>query len=155
MLVPEELYSQIVRVMPIPCVDLFVVDDAGCVLLLLRKNEPAAGRWWFPGGRVLFGEQRRDAARRKLQEECGLVSTRFLEIGTFDVVLDFEQDRRAHAITTLYEVPVKAGRDVRLDNQSSRACWLTPREWLERELPVFVRSRLSTYISDTRSKQLQ
>ena len=45
MLVPEELYLRIVQVMPISCVDLLVVDEAGKILLLLRKNEPAAGQW--------------------------------------------------------------------------------------------------------------
>lgn len=142
MLISEELYSRILQVMPIPCVDLFVVDDAGNVLLLLRRNEPGAGQWWFPGGRVLFGESRRDAAKRKLEEECGLFSTRIREIGTFDVFFDIGQHERAHAITTLFKVRVGTSDEMRLDHQSSDARWLTPRKWLEFELHPFIYKQL-------------
>jgi len=151
MVVSEKLYSRILRVMPIPCVDLLVVDDAGSVLLLLRRNEPAAGQWWFPGGRVQFGEQRRDAAKRKLEEECGLSSTQFQEIGTFDILLNSGPNQRSHAITTLFKVRVASGQDIRLDPQSSEACWLTPREWLGRELHLFVRSGVSAIATGTGS----
>ena len=151
MVVSEKLYSRILRVMPIPCVDLLVVDDAGGVLLLLRRNEPAAGQWWFPGGRVLFGELRRDAAKRKLEEECGLSSTQFREVGTFDVLLDSGPNQRSHAITTLFKVKVASARSIRLDSQSSEACWLTPAEWLGRELHLFVRSGVSAFATGTGS----
>lgn len=39
---------------------------------MLRENQPEQGKWWFPGGRIHFGESRLDAARRKVKEECGL-----------------------------------------------------------------------------------
>jgi len=142
MWVSEELYSQILQVMPIPCVDLLVEDAAGNVLLLLRKNEPAAGQWWFPGGRVLFGELRRDAAKRKLEEECGLHSTQFWEVGTFDILFDLMPGEGVHSITTLFRVQVERERSLRLDHQSYEACWLFPREWLGRGLHPFVRQRL-------------
>lgn len=142
MFVAEELYTQILQVMPIPCVDLLVADGAGNVLLLLRKNEPAAGQWWFPGGRVLFGEKREDAARRKLEEECGLVATQLQEIGTFDLLLNTGQDARVHFITTLFKVQMARGSVIRLDHQSHEARWRTQREWLECGLPPFVCKQL-------------
>ena len=147
MFVAEELYSRILQVMPIPCVDLLVTDGAGNVLLLLRKNEPAAGQWWFPGGRVLFGEKREDAARRKLEEECGLVATQFQEIGTFDILLNIGQGACVHSITTLYKVQVARESNIKLDHQSYEACWQAPLAWLERELHPFVRGGLSMSIS--------
>jgi 8-oxo-dGTP diphosphatase len=153
MLVSEKLYSRILRVMPIPCVDLLVVDDPGRVLLLLRRNEPAAGQWWFPGGRVQFGEQRRDAAKRKLEEECGLSSTQFQEIGTFDLLLDSGPNQRSHAITTLFRVQIPSGHNIRFDSQSSEASWLSPREWLGRELHPFVRNGLSLIVAGADSRQ--
>ena len=142
MLIPEELYSQILQVLPIPCVDLLIVDDAGNVLLVRRKYEPAVGQWWFPGGRVLFGELRRDAAKRKLGEECGLSSAKFEELGTFDVFLDLPANRRAHSITTLFRVQTGCTPTIRLDHQSSDARWLSPQQWLKHRLHSFVAGRL-------------
>ena len=69
MIINKDIYQQIVKVMPISCVDLVVVDDYGQVLLARRTNEPAKGEWWFLGGRVHFLENRVDAAVRRLREE--------------------------------------------------------------------------------------
>ena len=49
-----------------------LVIDSGRVLLLKRGNEPAIGRWTFPGGFVEFGERAIDAAVRETGEEVGL-----------------------------------------------------------------------------------
>jgi colanic acid biosynthesis protein WcaH len=57
--------------MPIVCVDV-VVRYRECALLLRRTQEPDAGKWWLPGGRLLKGEKLIDAAYRKVLEETGL-----------------------------------------------------------------------------------
>lgn len=69
--IDQELYDQILRHMPIACVDIAVVYN-GCVLLVRREDAPAKGEWWVPGGRVLKGETLRETARRKAREEVGL-----------------------------------------------------------------------------------
>lgn len=68
--------------MPLCCVDL-VVENKGKFLLVKRKRNPAKGKWWFPGGRVFFGENLTSAAKRKLKEELGIKkakSIRFLGV---------------------------------------------------------------------------
>ena len=42
------------------------------VLVVRRGQEPAAGKWSFPGGKVEFGEKLADAALREALEETGI-----------------------------------------------------------------------------------
>jgi colanic acid biosynthesis protein WcaH len=70
-LIPQELYEQILRNVPVACVDVAVVHG-GKVLLVQRKDAPARGQWWLPGGRVLKGEMMKATARRKAIEEIGI-----------------------------------------------------------------------------------
>ena len=65
-------YRRILRRMPLLCVDGVILNSAGCVLLVKRKNEPLKNRWWVPGGRVLKGESLEHAFRRKMREELGI-----------------------------------------------------------------------------------
>lgn len=49
-----------------------LVIEGGRVLLLKRGNEPALGKWTFPGGFVDFAEPAADAAVRETLEEVGI-----------------------------------------------------------------------------------
>jgi colanic acid biosynthesis protein WcaH len=69
--IPDDLYREILRSMPIACVDVVIPSVAG-VLLVKRKNEPAKGQWWIPGGRVWKGEPLATCAERHAKEEVGL-----------------------------------------------------------------------------------
>jgi colanic acid biosynthesis protein WcaH len=70
--IPEELYYQILRSLPIACVDVVIISNGGA-LLVKRKDPPAPGQWWVPGGRVIKGETLKETARRKALEEVGLL----------------------------------------------------------------------------------
>ena len=56
----------------VPCVGALVHDDEGRLLVVRRRNEPGAGRWSVPGGRVEPGESDLTAVRREVLEETGL-----------------------------------------------------------------------------------
>jgi len=136
--------------MPIPCVDLLVVDNAGNILLVKRQNEPAKGQWWFPGGRVNYRETRRDAAIRKLKEECNLEAIELRELGTFEVILENNVTNLAvHGITTLYSMKVDSENAVRLDSQSIDADWRTPDEWYKEKLDPFIQEGFKNIIWGT------
>ena len=49
-----------------------IVLHEGRVLLVKRGQAPALGLWSVPGGLVDLGETTVDAARREVEEECGL-----------------------------------------------------------------------------------
>jgi ADP-ribose pyrophosphatase YjhB (NUDIX family) len=51
---------------------LAVLVEGDHVLLVRRRNEPDAGLWGFPGGRVEPGETVFAAAERELAEETGV-----------------------------------------------------------------------------------
>lgn len=54
------------------CVGAVVFDAEGRLLVVRRRNPPAAGRWSIPGGRVESGESLPAAAEREVAEETGL-----------------------------------------------------------------------------------
>ena len=144
MIIPEKFYQEIISVMPIPCVDLLVVDKTGKILLLKRKNEPEKGKWWFPGGRVHFGETRQAADIRKLKEECGLVAENVTEVGTYDVILDMPNMKgQSHGITTLFFAHVATDSPIVLDAQSLEADWQTLEAWMKERLHSFIRNNLA------------
>lgn len=147
MIIKDELYRQIVEVMPIPSVDLIVVNDGGQVLLAKRTNEPGQGYWWFPGGRVHFLETRLQASRRKLKEECGLESGQIIELGTYDVIVErSDEAKKLHGITTLFCIMVGSRVNYILDSQNSEADWRLPNEWLQLDLHPFVQSGLRAFL---------
>ena len=56
----------------IRAVSAVVTDAAGRYLLVLRTEDPEAGRWALPGGRVEPGETLEDAVVREVGEETGV-----------------------------------------------------------------------------------
>jgi len=93
------------------CVGAIVVLD-GRLLLVQRANDPGAGQWSVPGGRVEHGELLAEAVVRELAEETGLEGVCGELVGLverFDedlhfVILDF-------AVTVLDDQPPQAGAD--------------------------------------------
>ena len=145
--IPDDLYRQIINVMPIPCVDLIVEDSKGRILMLKRKNEPAKGQWWLPGGRIHFGEKRIEAARRKLKDECGLESNSLSEMGTFDIIYPHKigQSFASHGISTVFIVEVMSNM-IRADyKQSVGIKWDTNVYWLGLIADKNLRSILTIY----------
>jgi ADP-ribose pyrophosphatase YjhB (NUDIX family) len=49
-----------------------VVEMDGRIVLLKRAIDPQKGKWVLPGGYVDRGEEVKAAARREMEEECGL-----------------------------------------------------------------------------------
>jgi 8-oxo-dGTP diphosphatase len=56
----------------VPCVGAIIRDSSGRLLLIRRRNEPGAGLWSLPGGRVEPGEADEQAVVREVAEETGL-----------------------------------------------------------------------------------
>lgn len=67
----EDDFLTVVSHTPLISIDLVVRNRAGEVLLGLRKNEPAKGYWFVPGGRIYKGERLENALHRICREELG------------------------------------------------------------------------------------
>ncbi|MDR9500038.1 MAG: GDP-mannose mannosyl hydrolase [Hydrogenovibrio sp.] len=67
----EHDFKNLVRNAPLFAIDLVVLNDSGEILLGQRKNAPAKGDWFVPGGRVHKNEPLADAFKRISQVELG------------------------------------------------------------------------------------
>ncbi len=61
----------VIRLAPLIAIDLIIRNARGEVLLGLRKNEPAKGRYFVPGGMILKNERLADAFARLGENETG------------------------------------------------------------------------------------
>jgi colanic acid biosynthesis protein WcaH len=69
-------FMQVVEYSPLVSIDLIIENPAGEALLGFRRNEPAGGFWFVPGGRVLKNEKLDDAFRRLSLIEIGVALER-------------------------------------------------------------------------------
>lgn len=122
--------------MPIPCVDVVIVND-GAVLLGLRTNKPAEGTYWFPGGRVLKGETLLEAASRKVQEETGLTVKIVRQLGTEETIFpDGPFDGSTHTINVVFLATCKNPTSLKANSQNSDLKWFTK---LPKNSPSYVK----------------
>jgi ADP-ribose pyrophosphatase YjhB (NUDIX family) len=82
--IPEHVWRQVKRSIPIPCLDVLLENPNGELLLGWRKITPYGNVWATPGGRVLRGENLRNAAHRILLE-YGLTARNLFLVGVFPV----------------------------------------------------------------------
>lgn len=70
-MIPSTFYEKIVDLMPIASVEAMITRNQS-LLFLKRKNNPAKGEWWFPGGRIRKRETFKETLLREVGEETGL-----------------------------------------------------------------------------------
>jgi ADP-ribose pyrophosphatase YjhB (NUDIX family) len=108
------------------CVGAIVVLD-GQLLLVQRANEPSAGEWSVPGGRVEPGETLAEAVVRELGEETGLEGVCGPLVGWVERI-----DERHHFVILDFEVTV-LGDDAGARRRRRRRAWVPLEdvaEWL-------------------------
>lgn len=68
------------------------------VLLVRRANPPQPGHWGFPGGKVDWGEDLRQAAVRELREETGIAADNPVVFDTVDLIVPGRQAAGGEAL---------------------------------------------------------
>jgi ADP-ribose pyrophosphatase YjhB (NUDIX family) len=82
--IPDRVWRQVKRSIPIPCADILLENSKREVLLGWRKIPPYRNVWALPGGRVYKGEHLRQVSTRILSEYNLSVDNLFL-VGIFPV----------------------------------------------------------------------
>jgi len=123
MFIPESEYQNILKMMPVFCVD-FLIKCKDKYLLIKRTQEPVKDVYWVIGGRMHFKETVKDLASRVQIREIG----RFLGIGkTIGFSNYFFPDvfeaRATHTPTLLQLVEVNQMFDPTFDDTSSDHIW--------------------------------
>jgi colanic acid biosynthesis protein WcaH len=68
---PEKLV-EVIKNAPLVSIDLVVRNNRDEILVGMRKNEPAKGSWFVPGGRILKDERIAEAFERIGHHELGI-----------------------------------------------------------------------------------
>ncbi len=138
-LLPPEIYCTVVELTPLVSIDLIVRDRRGRVLVGYRRNRPAQGFWFVPGGRLGKNETRREAFARLTVDELGveLNIDRASFVGVFEHLYpdNFTGDPRfgTHYVVLAYLIEAGAEQLQLPEDQHSDYAWLTEEEMLRRD----------------------
>ena len=137
--IPQDLYNDILLTMPISCVDVVIVHN-GQFLLVRRKDEPAKGKWWLPGGRVHKGELLKDCAKRKALDEVGINCYVGPIVHTEETMFETGVNGiPTHSINVCYMLTPKYNTEVELDDHSVNYEWY---DWVDESWSDYVKKCL-------------
>ena len=115
-----------------PIVAVGVVVKRGDEVLLVRRlNEPSKGRWSVPGGVVELGETIREAARREVQEECGLEVKPGEVVAVVDTIVRDEEGRVRFHYVIVDLLAEYLGGQLTPASEMSEARWVRREELTE------------------------
>lgn len=135
MIIPEDLYKQIIQLMPIICVDV-LIEHNNKYLIIKRNDEPAKGEWWLVGGRLHKNESLENCVIRKCKEEVGLdveiikqltIKETQFKTGPFHIPI--------HSINIIYHVTTNSPH-ITMDST------MTDYQWINKD------SNINQYIKD-------
>jgi 8-oxo-dGTP diphosphatase len=107
----------------VPCAGAIVRDEAERLLLIQRRNEPGAGLWSLPGGRIEAGETDQQAVVREVAEETGLVVTCGRLVGAV------ERPARPGSVFEIRDyAALVTGGTLAAGDDAADARWFTPAE---------------------------
>lgn len=149
-----EQYIELMRTSPVTCVDIIFFDEQKeNVLLFRRRNEPAKGVFFTPGGCIEKGEYFITAIKRKMYEELRLSIDESKLDGPYLIEELWPNSSfpgiSYHAITIYfgYTLSQKEVEHITLDNQHDEAKWFAANDIM---LHPNVITRIETSLKATR-----
>jgi colanic acid biosynthesis protein WcaH len=128
----KDEFAQVVRNTPLVSIDLIIRDPDRRVLVGLRTNEPAKGKWFVPGGVVRKYERLADAFARIVKAEIGLRASiddaKFVGVHEhlFDTNFSGEEEFGTHYVVLAHELNLDHQLPIVSDRQHSGFRWMTP-----------------------------
>jgi colanic acid biosynthesis protein WcaH len=130
----KDEFAQVVRNTPLVSIDLIIRDPDQRVLVGLRTNAPAKGKWFVPGGVVRKYERLVDAFARIVKAEIGLDApiddAKF--VGVYEHLYDDnvfgEEGFGTHYVVLAHQLNVDHQPPIMSDRQHSGFRWMTPTE---------------------------
>lgn len=136
----ESNFLDVIRLTPLVSIDLIVTDIHGRVLVGQRRNRPARGTWFVPGGRVQKDETLDAAFMRIVEDELGISGMERSAARFYGVFEHRYPDNFAgapgittHYIVLAYEIALTGSAPIGRFDQHSHYAWLQPDELLLRE----------------------
>ncbi|MBW0448386.1 GDP-mannose mannosyl hydrolase [bacterium M00.F.Ca.ET.228.01.1.1] len=133
-------FLDVVRLTPLVSIDLIVSDADGRILIGHRRNRPAQGTWFVPGGRILKDETLDAAFSRIADAELGVPrlarsSARFEGVFEHHYSDNFagESGVSTHYIVLAYALSLADTQRLGRPDQHNGYLWLTPAELLVRD----------------------
>ena len=133
--IEPEIFKCVVENTPLVSIDLIVKNKEGKILLGKRKNRPARGYYFVPGGRIFKNERIEEAFKNISKNELGkaldIDKAKFL--GVYQHFYDdnyFGDNTGTHYVVLAYEV-FEEDLDLKDDEQHSDFIWLSPEEILK------------------------
>lgn len=124
-----------------------LVQNAAGEVLLVKHNYPSywEGTWILPGGLLQLGETLKEAAKREVYEETGLI----IEVGehliTFERIVRQGRDVLLHVVYIDFWGRVVGG-ELKAGDDVGEVCWVAPAEivGIQEEIHPDARTILST-----------
>lgn len=138
MYLDEHTFKTVVSSSPLVSIDLVIKNSTEEYLLGLRKNSPALGYWFVPGGRVLKNEALSKAFSRLCNDELGIdkSSTQARFLGNFEHFYTdsvFGDNVSTHYIVLGYELEVELSLHRLPTQQHIQYRWFKSRDLLTDE----------------------
>lgn len=154
MYIPNKEYAQILKCMPIVCVDLLILFDNKC-LLLKRDNEPAKGQYWFPGGRVRKLETIEQAAIRIAKQETNLDCKFVKQISVEETIFDKNEAMNTdiHTVNICCHLTPENVVELNIDNLHSDFIWVNQQSISFHKAVNFPLSLIGFKLNDSKIEQ--
>lgn len=123
----DEEFGRIIAATPLVSIDLIVRNAQGQILLGFRRNRPACGTWFVPGGRIRKNERLREALARIARVELGTEVHNGHLLGAFDHLYEDNalglSGIDTHYVALGYACELAPGASLQPDQQHTELRW--------------------------------